>query len=148
MLKLMRQHGFRFIHLRRMNLLKIYVSALVSAKTRVWATAHPEEVPDRTVHVPIDTLRDTLSRLYQDRHHHTMVLRGDDTVHIPYENLFQNGVANVDDMELIAAHIGVEPKFDLVPKYKKIGLPLSEAIQNYNEVVGLLKGTNFGHYLR
>lgn len=142
MVTLMQKHGFKFLHLHRDNVLATHVSALVSAKTRVWATEDPRSVGDRTVWVDPNTIKAVLDNRRNEFSRYNKLLP-QDAKNVGYEVLFRNpNKADPTVLAQIADHIGVEPHgFNLTPRYKKIGLPLKDSIQNFDEVAEALEGT-------
>ena len=131
----------KMIHIVRKNLLSTYVSCLVSAQTGVWATSEPEKVKNRTVRIPTGGLAKTLDGRWNEIAGFNHRMSSFDTLQVYYEDLFVDGEASQEILEAVADHLGVENEFNPVPHYKKIGLPLNKAIENYDEVCEALEGT-------
>lgn len=145
---LLHQEGVRMIHLVRENVLATYVSGLLSGRTKVWATEHPEEIPDRTVEVPVGDLVEKLTGRLNEINGFRQILEPYAPLTLTYEYLFVGGRVPQDTLEAIASHLGVENEFVATPDYKKIGLPLHMAIRNYPSVREALMNTAHALYLR
>ena len=146
MLRLMQNHDFKIIHLVRENVLAMRVSALLSTRTRVWATDNPEAIKDRTVVVPTGNLLNLLHESRREQRHWQRALQGR-ALCLSYEKLFEDGEVVPGVLQAVASHLGVENDFVARPKYRKIGLPLKEAIRNFDEVARVLRGSTYERFL-
>ena len=141
LLTMMKEHGFGFIGIQRGNKLGMYVSQILSSQTRVWATETPEQIEDRTVHIPTHKLTERMLAMEEEDRQMVSILNRPNVnaVILKYEDFLGNpSCANADDLERIAELLDIANAFDPVPKYRKIGLPLRDAIRNFDEVVDVL----------
>ena len=146
LLDLLIRHDFKIIHLVRDNVLAMLVSVELSTRTKVWATPNPDKMKDRTVELPLGNLLDKLGKLRREQKHWEAVLEPIAlTVH--YETLFVDGEVPESTLQSFADHLDVPREFVARPAYQKIGLPLKDAIRNYDAVAKVLEGSIYERYL-
>lgn len=152
-----RRNEMRVLNLTRSNYLRYYLSWLKTEQTRKYhlhaggagATA---KVEDEGIAVDLDDLRFRLELCRSEDRLVKRILGGyAGYMAIEYEELFPRIGAppSGDVLGGIAGWLGIEADFPKSqPRYRKQSvLPLSEAITNYDEVVGALRGTEFEYVL-
>jgi len=144
LLNLFNSLGVETIHLTRENVLKMHVSTILTVQTLVWATEHPELMPNRTVHVALNSLKQELQTLQSHQKRWSNDLSG---LSLKYEDLFVDDAMSDKVLDQVAQALGLDAEFNPTPRFKKIGLPLHQAIQNYSEVQELLGDTPFKKFL-
>jgi hypothetical protein len=152
-----RNNGMRVLNLTRSNYLRYYLSWVKTERTRKYhlhATGSDGAVKIEDEGIAVD-LDDLLQRIelcgFEDRLVKRVLGGYPGYMAIEYEELFPQIGAPPSEQVLgqIAAWLGIEAEFPKSqPRYRKQSvLPLSEAITNYDEVAGALRGTEFEYVL-
>lgn len=143
----LKNEDVKVIHLVRENLVATYVSGLLSSRTKVWATDDPKAIDDRTVEMPTEGLEEKLQGRLNEVTGFKRILSDHHVTTVVYENLFVDGRVPSHLLDHLARFMGVKNQFNPIPRYKKIGLPLSKSIRNYDDVKKALAGTPFASQL-
>lgn len=151
LLSYMRDHGFRFIRLRRRNLLAQMASLRLAFQTQVWvkSTAAPINKAPTKIHIDLDTL---LSEFETREREEAQVDRwlgdGAPSLTLFYEDLSTSSGSLADGPRARLNHFLRRPlSTDVVAQTRKLAPPLSELIENYDEVARALTGTQFERFL-
>ena len=143
LLQAMIDRGFRLVHIRRKNVLATVVSSLLSVRNQVWATEDLSRIKHTSVEVDCQTIEDSLRHREAEMAHFNETLNVRNTLHVDYEDILVDGAFTQSFAADLAEHLGVENRFSLEPKLKKIAPPLSDSIVNFSEVQDTLGGTSF-----
>ena len=152
-----RHNEMRVLNLTRSNYLRYYLSWVKTERTRKYhlhATGSDGAVKVEDEGIAVD-LDDLLQRIelcgFEDRLVKRVLGGSPGYMAIEYEELFPQIGAPPSEQVLgqIADWLGIEAEFPKSqPRYRKQSvLPLSEAITNYDEVAGALRGTEFEYVL-
>lgn len=147
---LIHERRMRVLNLVRRNYLRPYLSCLRAAITGDHGVRAGAVVDEPTVRVKVP---DLTRKLEQHRREDAFVERAfgryRNYLKCEYSEVFTpEGKADPAVLEGIAAWLGVEPAFDLVPKTPKLTvLPLWKAIENWDEVEAALRPTRFAYCL-
>jgi hypothetical protein len=141
-LKYLLEHDdVRIIHLRRLNLLKVYVSALLMPKRRELQATAPVE-PIRTYVDParaIESMRQAIARyeLYEK------IFGRHPRITVAYESLFDGQELQPETGRRICEFLGVEPRPMRSTLVKVNPESLRDIVTNYDELFAALAKTEF-----
>jgi hypothetical protein len=141
-LKYLLEHDdVRIIHLRRLNLLKVYVSALLMPKRRELQATAPVE-PIRTYVDParaIESMRQTIARyeLYEK------IFGRHPRITVAYESLFDGQELQPETGRRICEFLGVEPRPMRSTLVKVNPESLRDIVTNCDELFAALAKTEF-----
>ena len=152
LLTYMRDHGFRFIRLRRRNLLAQLASLKLALATQVWVrstAAAPKPQTPAKVRIDLETL---LNEFEWREREEALVDRwlGNSvpSLTLYYEDLSaaDGGLADGPRARL-NQFLGRPLSVGIVARTQKLAPPLSELIENYDEVARVLTGTQYERFL-
>ena len=141
-LKYLLEHDdVRIIHLRRLNLLKVHVSALLMPKRRELQATAPVE-PIRTYVDParaIESMRQAIARyeLYEK------IFERHPRITVAYESLFDGQELQPETGRRICEFLGVEPRPMRSTLVKVNPESLRDIVTNYDELFAALAKTEF-----
>lgn len=133
--------GLRVIRLSRLNLLALFVSRQLLAATRVPQSTRGEYGDTRVRLDPQPTVK-----AFERMEEHERWLDGLAGEH-PTLRLTYEGIIEGEGLEDAERFLGVEPRELSSPMEKLRKRPLSETVENWDEVVAELQGTRFEHFL-
>jgi hypothetical protein len=152
-----KDNEMRVLNLTRLNYLRYYLSWIKTERTRKYhlhATNSdtPVKAEDEGIAVDLDDLIFRLELCRSEDRLVKRVLGGNSGyLAIEYEELFPRlgEPPSEEVLGQVAGWLGIEAEFPKSqPRYRKQAvLPLSEAITNYDEVAGALRGTEFEYVL-
>jgi hypothetical protein len=151
LLTYMRDHGFRFIRLRRRNLLAQLASLRLALQTQVWVRSSVAQLPGAPARVRIDL--DTLLGEFEWREREEAQVDhwlGDkmSSVTLYYEDLaVADGSLADGSRAQLNQLLGRPLSAGIVARTQKLAPPLSELIENYDEVARALNRTQYEHFL-
>lgn len=151
LLSYMRDHGFRFIRLRRRNLLAQLASLKLALTTEVWVRSSTAPTPGAASRVRIDL--DTLLGEFQWREREEALVDrwiGDwsPSLTLYYEELAApDGSFAAGTRARLNQLLGRPVSDGIVARTQKLAPPLSELIENYDEVARALTGTQYERFL-
>lgn len=141
------RNNWKFIHLHRDNIWQIALSNIIAMKTNHWhRNTGNESTPDSVVIDP-----DRLFRALKNRTHWQ---EKENKLIEPYNHLsvnYENGLKNSDNWQLTADNIfsflgidGQPVTSTMKTTYQK---PYSELIENYDELVRMIKDSEFAYLI-
>jgi hypothetical protein len=152
LLKLTSQFKVPIIHLTRRNHLKAFVSGLLAEANKVWHTMSSDQVKRRTIHLDPNRTLNVIKKTELEVSHMIDFLKQDrqDVFSIDYDELFSNsGDLSPIVAERLSAFLQVSPFEKTKPVWvKQTSNQLQDVIENYSEIVTLLRETPFGWMLR
>lgn len=143
LLERMRKNNFHIIHLKRKNVLASLVSSKLSTKNQVWATNDLSRLKHNTIYLPCENLLSDLKSRVANNLHFSTLLAGKSTLEINYEDMFNDESFSSELLNTLAEFLNIPNSFNPEPLYLKMTSPLSEAIENFDEVHRVLSGTEF-----
>ena len=146
LLRQFRRRDFAIIHCIRLNVLATLVSGHLTAKNQVWATDDLSRIKHTTTELPTENLLRNLEHRRSEQEHYKRLLGGQVLTAV-YEDILVNGRYSEGFVDALAAHCQLDNRFVAEPKFKKIAPPVSEAIENIDEVRRTLQGTEFHAFL-
>jgi LPS sulfotransferase NodH len=140
-------NDIKMIHLRRCNHVESFVSLMKSQQNDVWQVRKDEDPSRIPKSIPVDV--NTLLQFCQHREYDLSIsrnlLRAYDVLEITYEELC--ALPNITTRRA-EEFIGLTPNPRRKSHLQKTGVPLEEAIENYDEVKQALRTTRWGEFLR
>lgn len=140
------RNQFKIIHVVRSNILRTHISRLRARQSGIYHSAQP--IAGSMIRVPVTSLLQDLSQLSADNARLTMLVSA---LGLPchattYEKLC--GEQWSAEKRRILEFLGVDPEIDLSPTSVKLTPDdLELVIENYDEVVRVLKSTPYDPYL-
>lgn len=140
----LKTRNYRIIHLIRKNLLKTHISQIRASRTGVYVARKLQR--QIKINIPTNSLLYSLTDL---KRKNLAIENYIKNLKLPcftvyYENLQQNN----NELNLILEYLEVDDTVDLSPKTKKITSDdLSTVVENYDEVVAILKNSQHEKYL-
>jgi LPS sulfotransferase NodH len=145
-LRYLKRHRFRIVHIVRENPLRTHISRLRARKTQVYVSAVP--VKGTTVRVDVDSLLKDLATLAHDNAVLTNLLLEQELelFSTSYERL--SGEGRQAELQRILSFLGVDPTTKLKPRSVKLTPnDLAQVVKNYDEMADALKHTAYEPYL-
>lgn len=130
----LRREGAGTIHVIRRNKLAMIASQDSARRTMVWGGANP--APPAPVTIDIPTLADRIDREEaMDAYFAAELRRVKGTITLVYEEMIGPDGALADAcLDPVSARYGLADRFHRVPPLAKQGLPLAQAIANFDAV--------------
>lgn len=132
----LRRHGAGAIHVIRRNKLAMITSQDRARRTRVWREESTDRPAPAPVTLDIPTLADRIAREEaMDAYFATELRRVNGTITLVYEEMIgPDGALANHCSDPVAARFGLPDVFDRMPPLIKQGLPLTQAIANFDAV--------------
>lgn len=131
------------IVLERRNLLAQQTSLAMAFKTDRWGGRQYEANNDAKVRLEAGSIISKFNQIEREMSHKTAIFSKHNTLRISYENLFEdNTIYAIEDF------LGVSRLKLYSTLVRQETRPLSEAIENYDEVCSALSGTKYERFLR
>lgn len=129
--------GFKFIHLHRKNTVETVISSELAKATGVWNLT--QKRPDRPEKIAIDLefLRKEAEILRDQQRLVDKWLADFDSLTLSYEDISPGEAGELREMSLVAEFLGIDPVWNAVPEYVKMAPPLSEIVEQYDEVLSM-----------
>ena len=144
----LQKHCYKLIHLKRNNIIKSVVSELnahkLYQKHKTWNATNQQQI-QKSVYIPPKKFYQTLkNRVIKEREHQQFynAYTGDKKTYY-YEYLQENHDAFLYDL---FDYLNLMPQKIKGDFFKNTSPQLQDAIQNYDEIKALLKGTYFEQY--
>ncbi len=142
-MKRRRSHVF---HIQRRNRLRSHISEMIALETGAWTAVTPAELPAKPkVRLDTDKLIGVLHQMVAQNIIATTILRGITELHtFDYEDMFADDGRYSDNVcQAVGRAMGIS-EVDGSPNTIKMNPgPIADLVSNYEEVVGVLKGTEF-----
>ena len=144
-LNLCKEHGFRFIHLQRKNLLQTLVSLRVAIKNDSFRTRERRQVADPTIAIDSRSIVEELQKREQEVRLFRDWLDGyPHVLDITYEEMTSAATGlRPNVLEMVLEFLELPPRQPAVPRREKLGLPMDQVIENYDEICDALAGTRY-----
>ena len=150
LLSYMRDHRFRFVRLRRRNLLAQLASLRLALSTQVWvqSSAAPRREEPAKIRLDLDTLLGEFEWREREEAQVDQWLDFAPSVTLYYEDLpADDGRMAGGPRARLNQLLGRPLSPDIVARTQKLAPPLSELIENYDEVARALTGTRYERFL-
>lgn len=145
---LIKNEEIKIIYLYRENILKRYLSLVMMQQTGV--VKSESKSIKKTIKVDVDDMIKELNIYSEQKEYEDSIIElvpKERVLKICYENYFFDDIKMKENTRNIFNFIGVDP-IDIYSNHKKINSDnLESLIVNYNEVEGMLKGTEFYKYI-
>lgn len=146
-IQLIKEHSIPVFHVIRRNLLRVYVSTEVSLKYNVW-NVRKDEKYTKPGSISIDTdimLKSLRNRAREIEQVNTLLAGHSRLQNMYYEEMYRSeGGFRDEAVDQIFAFLNLENNLDGESRLRKINkAPLSEIIENFDETIEALKGTEF-----
>ncbi len=141
---LVKEQNIKVIHLIRQNTLKVIASHQAAKKRKLYHITRPLDCISK-VHLTPRKVKSSLVYLTQQVQMYRQVFANNPYLEVTYESF----VANRDyETQRILKFLQIEPFVPLTSPLVKINPEsLSDLIENYDEIVRILRGTTFEHLL-
>lgn len=151
LIKECREQGYPIIHLRRLNLVEVFVSGRLAQENKVWHARKDEEISVTRVKVePVQLLRFLTIQSNIDRIVQNWLGPRAEVLNVYYETMF-DAEGNISELvgEQVSRFLGIPPFEDRSVMYvKQNRKPMREAIENFGAVMDALESTEFEWMLR
>ena len=149
-LNLIRQSGFRTIHLVRRNILATLISEMRARESGVWHIKAGEDAPDAFIRIKPAKLLRSLDRLETEVRMVSSWMRGlQRNLQLYYEDLFEGDGLTPEALASIASFLDVSADgFENATSFRRTGgRPLAEVLANHADVVRVIRKSRFSKYL-
>jgi len=144
------QTGWKIIYLRRENYLRQSVSSMLAVQRRVWKSRQDVSLgqTENTLHsIDCDALLEWLHERDRNQKQEALALQKLPYLELVYERDLRCAEQHQTTAEKIFEYLGLEPVM-VSSSLKRLGTDnLAEQIQNYDEMVAMLKSNGYAHFL-
>jgi len=144
-LKQLADRGWKFIHVRRENILDQSLSNIIALETNYWHRRKDEINPNQAINIPPKRLLRVLKTRSNWRKRELNMMAPYDHVTVIYEKDLQNADQWQETAAKVYNYLGLNPvqvKTDLRPTDTR---PYTERIENYVELMSMLKTSEFAY---
>ena len=139
---------WKIIYVSRNDILNQCFSNLVAEKSNFYHRKSDDPSPNKRFHISKERLIDELNWWKQRREKEESILKGINSHRIIYEEHLQDQNKWAQTTQNLFEYIGAKPSPVTSNLKKTYNKQYSEIIENYNELIEMLKTSSFAHFLK
>jgi LPS sulfotransferase NodH len=147
LLKQLNRRGWKFIWIRREDILAQSLSNILALETNHWHRRKNENARQKTLTIPPERLLKVLKNRTRWKIKEQKMIENYDHLPVVYERDLKNKEKWQETLDKVFRYIGVEPVSVKTNLEKTDVRPYSERIENYDELIETMKNSQFAHLL-